>query len=101
MSFSMSFAATSAHGAHQKLREASAPAAVKALVELALAGLRWPQQATQGEGAGSMNDKAIASSGSSRKPTLVAVYVETYGHLEEGGSDRSWIDRFVVQPLYE
>lgn len=102
MSFSIQFAATSDYSARQKLAQASAPAAVKALIELALAGLRWPQQASESKSVDHSTGSGLASGGASRLPVLVAVCVETSGHIEEGSaSQRSYLNSFAVQPLYE
>lgn len=96
MSFSMQFTATSLQSAHDQLRKASAPIGVKSLAELALAKMPWPRPAhsarpSSSDGAGTAGSNA---------PRFIGVRVESYGHIDDG-SDRSWIERFVVEPLFE
>ncbi|HEX4041075.1 MAG TPA: hypothetical protein VHY10_05190 [Xanthobacteraceae bacterium] len=98
MSFSMGFTATSPRSAADQLRESQAPLGVKVLVELALAGVPWPRP-TPMQGT-PLADGARTSVGY-RPARLVAVRVESSGHMAEGDGGRSSIDRFVVEPLFE
>jgi hypothetical protein len=100
MSFIFSFCATSLYGARSKLSEQHAPAAVKALVELALAGIREPVPSTQGASAGRGEGNARQAEPSQRPPRFVGVFVEAWGCIDTSGG-KSSMDRFVVQPLYE
>jgi hypothetical protein len=96
MSFSMSFTATSPRSAADQLRESQVPLGVKVLVELALAGVPWPTPMQRTP----LADGARTSAGY-RPARLVAVRVESFGHMAEGDGGRSSIDRFVVEPLFE
>lgn len=107
MSFSVSFFARDVHTARSKLQAAFAPAAVKALVELALAGI--PSQPRPNSGAGSLvsqsgvSETKQASAGNSpspREPRLCGILVETSGHIDEHG-DRSGLSGFRVEPYYD
>jgi hypothetical protein len=104
MSFSVSFFARTPDAARSKLQDAHAPAAVKALVELALAGI--PSSAvpsTSGVGQASSSEGANRSSNASpsiRPPRLCGILVETHGHIDEGGS-RSNLSLFRVEPYYD
>lgn len=102
MSFSISFFARDVHSARSKLREAYAPEAVKALIELSIAAI--PAQNNLGAGAssqGSSSDTAKHSNQATpRVPRLCGILVETHGHIDENGG-RSNIGLFRVEPYYD
>jgi hypothetical protein len=111
MSFSVSFFARDVNSARTKLHDASAPAGVKALIELALAGI--PLQSHGGSGAGSAGIASQArtsdaakeagtgsNSPSPRSPRLCGILVETHGHIDEHGA-RSNLGTFRVEPYYD
>ena len=99
MSFSFSFFASSLWSARQKLKETNAPTTVQALVEIAIAGIREPAPATQ---AGASTNAASTGKGetNTRHPRFAGVFVEAFGHIDADGQ-KSWLERFVVQPMYE
>lgn len=109
MSFSVSFFARDVHTARSKLREAHAPAAVKALVELAIAGIppqTPPNSGTGGSGsvtqsgASEAKQASTGNSPSPRQPRLCGILVETSGHIDENGA-RSGLSGFRVEPYYD
>jgi hypothetical protein len=118
MSFSISFVARDIHDARQKLQQQYAPAAVKALIELALIGAvppvpppqpSRPQRIVSASSEGAAKtayEEAAGRAGSQAESQphrkLLGIKVETFGHiadLNEGG--RSWLDRFVVEALVD
>jgi hypothetical protein len=110
MSFHITFAARSVHEARFKLNYEHAPAAVKALIELALAAvptpkLTPPQQAIGMAASGGDGEarEGLPVSGPTRQtaaPSHFGVFVEVWGHIADAGDGgRSEIQRFVVQPL--
>jgi hypothetical protein len=102
MSFSTSFVARDVHTARRKLHEAHMPAAVKALVELALAGI----PVGGGAGAGVVGyctadeAKQAVNVPAPRPPRLCCILVEAHGHIDESGG-RSNIGLFRVEPYYD
>ena len=103
MSFSFSFTARSVASARSKLREQYAPEGLKALIELALAGIREPVQPafTRSQETSGVSQAANAAKAEApRQSPLVGIFVEAWGHIDDGGG-RSNIDRFLVQPLYD
>ncbi len=110
MSFSVSFSARSISAAREKLRQASGPPAVKALIEKAIDALhpivpeRKPEQSVSYAGSsGGSGEEAKIKANAVRPPELIGVMVEAWGHIADPGDSytRSSIDRFVVQPLFE
>ena len=105
MSFGFSFTARTVHSARQKLREAHAPEIVKALVEKALDQLPKYSGGSQPQAMSSSHRDGANQSppqGASAIPEFCGVFVEASGHIVEWGDmGRSWIDRFVVQPLFD
>lgn len=103
MSFSFSFTARNVASARSKLRDQYAPEGVKALIELALAGIREPVQLaftrSQETAGGNPTGNATKTEAPRHSP-LMGIFVEAWGHIDEGGG-RSNIDRFLVQPLYD
>lgn len=106
MSFSVSFFARDVHTARAKLHEAHAPAGVKALVELAIAGISATPQQNDHAGAGSSSHGASGTASQSvnrASPAprrLCGILVETHGHIDEGGG-RSNIGGFRVDPYWD
>lgn len=118
MSFSIQFFARNPHHARAKLERATAPAGVKALIELALANISLHASAgagatnsTMGAGTGSAgyanqerpSDKTIKADAPTPlrpPPILCGIFVETHGHIDEGGG-RSSITAFRVEPYYD
>lgn len=104
MSFSISFFARDVHSAQTKLRDCYAPASVKAVVELALAGIPQQPQISVGAGssssAGASDSARGANQATPRKPQLCGILVETHGHIDEHGG-RSGINSFRVEPYYD
>lgn len=105
MSFSFNFTAGSVASARAKLAAEYAPAAVKAVVELALAGIREPAPAVMTRTTEAVKSAAagVASAGAasaSTSPRLVGVLVEAYGHIDEHGGC-SQIMKFEVRPLFD
>lgn len=108
MSFSVSFFARDVQSAQSKLRDAYAPAAVKALVELALAGIPAASQpqynggivSQQGIGSDAAKVEVAVNRTVPRQPKLCGVLVETHGHIDENGQ-RSGINTFRVEPYYD
>lgn len=108
MSFYVQFFARDVAAARAKLAEAFAPAAVKAIVELAIAGI--PHSATPTTGIGQQAGAAQVANGASEKvstvnrappaPVLRGILVETQGHIDESGNQSS-IDHFRVRPFYD
>lgn len=108
MSFSISFFARDVHSAKSKLREAYAPEAVKALIELSLAGI--PQEGLASAGTGQMAAAQTAATDgmkvsdanrpTPRRPKLCGVLVSTHGHIDEHGGHSS-IGAFRVEPYYD
>ena len=102
MSFSISFFARDVDTARSRLREAYAPEAVKALVELAIATI--PHQSRhQNTGAGqsvSVDSAKTSNQATPRPRGLCGILVETHGHIDEGGG-RSNINLFRVEPYYD
>ena len=104
MSFYISFFARDVYSAQAKLREAYAPTAVKALIELAIASV--PHESSGG--AGSAGNVATGTgaqlnktpSNAPARPRLAGILVETSGHIDDQGQ-RSWIDKFRVEPYYD
>jgi hypothetical protein len=99
MSFSFQFSAADKYDALRKLHDAYAPAAVKAVIEMALQGLPHapafrPSTSTSGKA-----EAGASSSSSSRPPELRGVFVEAWGHIDEGTCGESKIERLVVKPL--
>lgn len=105
MSFSVSFFARDVHTARAKLHEAVAPAGVKALIELAIAGVSGTPQHNELAGAGSSSPSSSGSTGHSPSratpaaPRLGGILVETHGHIDENGG-RSTIGEFRVHPYW-
>ena len=110
MSFTISFFARDAYAARSKLQNAYAPAAVKALVELALAGIP-ADSVTPNSGAGVSGGTSAADGAKSQangpanataipRRRLCGIRVETSGHIDEHG-ERSWINSFRVEPCYD
>lgn len=97
MSFSLQFTATSPRSAREQLQKASAPNGVKALVELALAGM-WPRPAPS---ASPSRTNTESASTASSQPCFIGVRVDCWGHMAYSERDRSWLERFNVEPLYE
>jgi hypothetical protein len=113
MSFHISFFARDVNSAHNKLREAHAPAALKALIELALGGIARsqsagvpaaaapPTQAPWPKSSGDMKAMAAAfAPPAPRTPSLCGVRVEASGHIDENGQ-HSFITAFKVEPLFD
>lgn len=108
MSYSFSFFARDVHAARRKLDEVHAPAGVKALVELALAGIGpRPLQSAGATQAGSSRDAAEktlaetrANQPTPRVPQLAGIHVESHGHIDEYGQG-SGIGTLKVQPFYD
>ncbi|QQO30748.1 hypothetical protein JJC00_18870 [Bradyrhizobium diazoefficiens] len=109
MSFSVSFFARDVHTARSKLREAFAPAAVKALVELAIAGIPPQTQPNGGavssgaanqSGASEVKQASTGNTPSPRQPRLCGILVEASGHIDEHGA-RSGLSGFRVEPYYD
>jgi hypothetical protein len=113
MSFSVQFFARDVHAARAKLHEAHAPAAVKALIELAIAGVTGEMQPAALQGGAGMSSGACitaASGGSNdlksvnhatpRARRICGILVETHGHIDEYGG-RSGINAFRVEPYYD
>lgn len=109
MSFSVSFFARDVQAAQTKLREAYAPAAVKALVELALAGIPSASQSPYAGAGQAMTGQDAAKAAAEgagvnrsvpRTPKLCGILVETNGHIDENGQ-RSGIATFRVEPFYD
>lgn len=109
MSFNVTFNARSHYDAHQKLQQAFAPASVKALIEKAIDAIPVPTQPPPAlelkAGASISGPMTIQSHSteapSSHGPKLLAIQVESYGHIADASSSlRSEIGRFVVQPIY-
>lgn len=105
MSFSFNFTASSVSSARAKLAAAYAPAAVKAVVELALASIREPAPVamTRAVDAKSAGNGAASSGGqqaSSTSPHFLGVFVEAWGHIDECGG-ASQIQKFEVRPLFD
>jgi hypothetical protein len=117
MSFHFTFTARSSYSARQQLHEVHAPAAVKALVENALAAIAWPalkppeplnapgMVTAAGEARATRADGGmVAAKQATRKEREVfGVLVEVWGHIAEGGggNEPSEIQRFVVRPLFD
>lgn len=116
MSFNISFAARTIHGARRKVAEASAPEAVKALIEKALDALPplLPLSPLKTEDAscgvsGVGQSSAVTSRGvnglipAREKPTCFGVTVEVSGHVAnpEDGGQSSEISKFSVRPLFD
>lgn len=105
MSFNIHITARSVSSAKTKLQAEYAPAGVKALIEKALDAL--PPAAlppVHHEEARSAGQSSLggASVSSKRKPEFIGVLVECCGHIGDPGDHcRSYIDRFVVQPLWD
>jgi hypothetical protein len=104
MSFCITFTARTIHSARQKLHEAYAPACVKALIEKALDAIREPSPAncaTAEARQETAKQGAAISTAPRRQPEFCGVLVEAWGHIDDTGIDKSWIDCFVVQPLFD
>jgi hypothetical protein len=109
MSFGIHFTAGSLVSAKHKLNEAHAPHAVKALIERALETLQPPAPPRVEAAVFARDEEAPAGvtrvSLRSARPHLIGVLVECYGHMAEPGTPveagKSWIDKFVVQPIFE
>lgn len=104
MSFNISFFARDVHTARTKLSEVHAPAAVKAVIELAIAGIP-PQPPAPRADAMTLSDASKEMAGAGNRPTprpprLAGILVETHGHIDESGS-RSNIGLFRVEPYYD
>jgi hypothetical protein len=100
MSFSIAFTARSVSSAKSKLQEAYAPATVKALIEKALDAL--PPAAIPPVHQASQATNHSGQAEAKRKPEFVGVLVECWGHIgDPGDHGKSYIDRFVVQPLFD
>lgn len=105
MSFNVTFNARSHYDAHQKLQASYAPASVKALIEKAIDAIPVPppepnraRQVGAEQGDSRPMTQVEHLTGSAK---LLAIQVETYGHIAEANSSlRSEIGRFVVQPIY-
>ncbi len=106
MTFSVSFFARDVHSARTKLREAHAPEAVKALVELAIASVPQQNQISVGAGtagvsqARSTDSAKEANHSAPRKPQLFGILVETHGHIDEHGGNSN-LGGFSVRPFYD
>lgn len=115
MSFHISFFARDVQSAHAKLREAYAPAAVKALIELALAGIPAITPAIQGYasngasapiptqapwGRGDAEKAKAFAPAAPRAPVLCGIKVEAVGHIDENGHTSN-IGTFRVEPLFD
>jgi hypothetical protein len=92
VSFSFSFTAKSDYSARQQLHEVTAPAAVKALVEQALAGIKWPEPKMQAGAADKAELRGGAIHGAAapirREREVFGVIVEAWGHI--GGENRKF-----------
>ncbi len=98
MSFSFKFAVGSVGDARTKLHEAYAPLMVKALVEKALDAIEPPHPTIVNETASTVAWPTVPEP---KKPKLVGVSVECFGHMAEAGSPgESYIERFKVAPFY-
>ena len=103
MSFSVNFFATGVSDARNKLQSSYAPGAVKALVELALAGIKTSPSSGSGGGAGQA-PKVLTAGDAGNAPAprpaeLRGILVETHGHIDENGG-QSEIGLFRVRPFY-
>lgn len=96
MSFRFSFTARDVSSAHAKLQSVHAPAAVKALIEVALTSVPRSQPVAQGR----TPNTGFSDPQSVRTPTLAGILVEAQGHVDDSGGEGK-IDRFLVQPLYD
>jgi hypothetical protein len=112
MSFHVSFVARSVPAARLKLAQAPARAVVKLLIERALAAIALPSKQNPAE----VHEEAYAEQAVSgrvrgvnmaaeapRKPQLLGVMVEAWGHLSEPGDDEpnSWLEKLSVRPLVD
>lgn len=100
MSFNVSFFARDAQSARNKLAAAYAPAAVKALVELAIAGMPAQGHAGASQAPASDGARAAGNAASPKLPRLCGILVETHGHIDDGGGVSS-IGAFRVEPCYD
>lgn len=100
MSFTISFTARDVHSARRKLNDASAPIAVKAVIELALARIPPPRPIVP-QPPSTRDTCSTAGVAGSRLPEFVGILVEAYGHFDETGQGASKIERFLVQPLFD
>ncbi len=96
MSFSLSFTAATKSMALQKLHEAYAPGAVKAIIEQAIAALPAPKPQTEA----STDGAAKVVCNGYKQPTFLGVRVEAYGHIDEGYGETT-IGRLSVLPLFD
>jgi hypothetical protein len=105
MSFSFNFTAGSVASARAKLANEYAPASVKALVELALAGIREPApvamvRTTEAAKASAAGCAQSGQTVSALPPRFIGVMVEAWGHIDEHGGT-SMIQKFEVRPLFD
>jgi len=101
MSFSFQFSAADKYDALRKLHDAHAPAAVKAVIEMALQGLPHvssPQTSTSASTTAGARGQGSGSA-SARPPELRGVFVEAWGHIDETGVGESKVERLAVKPL--
>jgi hypothetical protein len=118
MSFSISFGARSAEIARHKLASDYhyVPTAVKALIEKALDAIPVPKPEplpstrdtgpSQAQAGGIAKTDGYATQAVNvkiREPIFVGVFVECDGHIASPGEWQSFsfINKFVVRPLYE
>jgi hypothetical protein len=110
MSFSVYFTARNIHEARHKLKEAQAPAAVKAVIELALCGALPAAKPLNIIGAEEAKAQSVgASAGASGRASqaqsphgLFGLKVEAHGHIADvGDGGRSWVDKIVVEALVD
>ena len=105
MSFSISFFARDIHTARSRLQGVYAPAAVKALIELALSSIpaEIPGSGLSGvaqQAAGAESTKSQGNRATPAPRRLAGILVETNGHIDEYGG-RSWLNQFRVEPYYD
>jgi hypothetical protein len=105
MSFHVSFVARNAYEARAKLAQAQAPGAVKAVIEMAIAGAQLPPAGPAASvtiSSRSAADAGVAQAGGTRPPSLLGIMVEAWGHVAEAGEGAmSHFQRFEVRPLID
>lgn len=104
MSFHFSFTARSDYSARQQLHQVTAPAAVKALVEQALAAIKWPEPKPPERVNVAGHSLAGEVRSTAQRPAEVetfGVMVEAWGHIADSGGGISEIQRFIVRPLVD
>lgn len=105
MSFSINFTARSVSSAKAKLAAEHAPGVVKALIEKALDALppaAIPPVHQEEARSGSAGAAVGAITSGRRKPEFIGLRVEASGHIgDPGDHGDSWINKFLVQPLWD